>query len=166
MSYDTDFSFDASPMVVSRTGDGGNWSVSVSGPDDMESDQSLILAILHVMRMDGPVHILTKSSSRWVYGLAEDDTFRGLVFPERSEPIQVDDRILRDITVSPAPLTFTVSDHHETPWFRDSYGYMLMYDRRGRYVMMDRDPKVLGTSQKVISGPTELLGALNGIQGS
>lgn len=78
----------------------------------------------------------------------------------------MDDRILRDITVSHVPLTFTVSDYHGTPWFRDSYGYMLMYDRRGRYVMMDRGPKVLGTSQKVISGPTELLGALGGTQRS
>ena len=163
MSYDTDFSFDASPLVISRTDGDRGWSVSVIGPGDMENDQSLALGILHLMLTGDEIHILARSNHRWVYGLVEDSTFTALIFPEFHEPIQVDDdrlRDVRDITVSSGRSTqyeFTVSDYRETPWFRDSYGYMLMYDHLGRYIMIDRDPKTIDSTQKVISGPTELL---------
>lgn len=61
---------------------------------------------------------------------------------------------------------FTVSDYHDTSWFRDSYGYMRMYDHSGRYIMTDRDPKTLDLPQRVISGPTEFLQSLGPMEGS
>ncbi len=112
------------------------------------------------MRMDGPVHILIRTSHRWVYGLLEDETFNGFIFPERSEPIQVSDDVFRGITVPSVPLTIAVENYRETPWFRDSYGYMLMCDHSERYIMTDRDPKTLDLPQRVISGPTDLLRTL------
>ena len=166
MSYDTDFSFDASPLVISRTDCDHGWSVSVIGPGDMENDQSLALGILHLMLTGDEIHILARSNHRWVYGLVEDSTFTALIFPEFHEPIQVDDDCLRDVRDITVPsgrsilCEFTVSDYRETPWFMDSYGYMLMYDRSGRYIMTDRDPESLNLPQRIISGPTDLLRAL------
>lgn len=113
------------------------------------------------------MHLVTRTSGRWLHGMATDSTFSGLVFPEHSDPIQVDDACLGElygITVQSGrsvPHGLTVEDYHETPWFRDSVGYILMYDHRDRYIMTDRDPTIL-SDRRIVSGPTGLLNALNG----
>lgn len=81
-------------------------------------------------------------------------------------PIQVDDTCLRepyDITVQSGRSTsfeLTVENYHETPWFRDSVDYILMYDHRDRYIMNDRDPSII-PDRRIVSGPTGLFTALN-----
>lgn len=171
--YDTDFEFDAFPLAVSCT----DRSDIMVLPDVMVPDRRLMLClmnVIHMAHMTGtPVHAVTRASDGWVHGVADfDGSFSGLLFPRGSDPVQADDACLREMfrrtmrTGVSQRHTFSVSGYSETPWFGDAVGYIMMYDRRGRYVMTDRDPHILGSDPMVISGPTELLSFMNDKQRS
>lgn len=171
--YDSDFGFDAFPLAVSCT----DRSDIMVLPDDMVPDRRLMLCLMDVVHMacvtGSPVHAVTRTSDGWIHGVADPDgSFSGLLFPRGSDPVQADDACLREMfrrtmrTGVSQRHTFSVSGYSETPWFGDAVGYIMMYDRRGRYVMTDRDPHDVWSDGMVISGPTELFSVMNDKQRS
>ncbi len=171
--YDTDFEFDAFLLVISCT----DRSDIMVLPDGMVPDRRLMLCLMNIVHMahmtGAPVHAVARTSDGWVHGVADPGgTFSGLLFPCGSDPVQADDGCLREmfrrtirIGISQRHI-FSVSGYSETPWFGDAVGFIMMYDRRGRYVMTDRDPHIIGSDTMVISGPTELFSILNDKQRS
>ena len=199
MVFNSELSFVVSPLVISRTLHRDLRLGFVVKPDWIKADERLFMtlsSIIHMSSMfDNPVHVIIRSSGRWIYGVtgqvwggrgSKSDkvyigtrpnvVFTGLLFPEQSQPFEVDDdcfwdlyeftmdsiwddiRHPDDLPSMRMTYHFTVCDYYETRWFRDSVNYIRKSrGERRRLILIDLDPKYIDTNgSDYIMGPTEL----------